>query len=145
MRPRDGGERGSALVVALLVLLTLSTIATMMLVNISVDTKSSSTAVLESRALNLAEAGVGEALERIRSGDVPDNLDPMMVTQIFLAAPDRVPALGADSTALATSQPAGSWLDYSSPARGPDVLTIRYKTDAARTLIYRYDRVRSPG
>ena len=144
MRPRDGGERGSALVVALLVLLTLAAIATMMLVNISVDTKSSSTAVLESRALNLAEAGVGEALERIRSGDVPDNLDPMMVTQIFLAAPDRVPALGADSTALATSQPAGSWLDYSSPARGPDVLTIRYRTDPARTLIYRYDRTLIP-
>jgi hypothetical protein len=37
-------------------------------------------------------------------------------------------------------QPAGAWLDYSRPGRGPDVLTVKYLTDAARTVVYRYDK-----
>jgi len=31
------------------------------------------------------------------------------------------------------------WLNYSTPTKGPDVLTVQFKTNAARTQIYYYD------
>src|SRR5213594_702484 len=114
--PRD--ERGWALAMSLLVVVILSLLALVLFQSINVETRGSGFAVGESQALNSAEAGVSEAIERIRSGDVPDSLNPKMVTQIYLAAPGTVPVLGTDSTGLATSQPAGSWLNYSSATRG---------------------------
>ena len=140
--PRD--QRGIALVIALLVLLTLSALATASLVAVNVDTKISETSLRESKALNLAEAGLNEAIARIRSGEVPDSLNPRMVTQIFLAEPGFVPVMGADTIALATAQTPPEWLRYSEPQRSPGVLTISYKTDAAHTQVYRYDPSISP-
>src|SRR5439155_785269 len=58
--------------------------------------------------------------------------------------PGSVPVPGADSIALATSQPADQWLDYSRATQGPGVLTIQYKTDPAKTTIYRYDPALNP-
>jgi type IV pilus assembly PilX-like protein len=141
---RAAGEHGIALVVALIVLLVLSLIAAALMLSLDVETKISGHDERRTQALNVAEAGVAEAIARIRSGEVPDTLNPKMATQIFLVAPGSVPVLGSDSTGLATAQPAGKWLVYSGSKRGPQVLTVTYKTDDAHTAIYRYDKTKNP-
>ncbi len=144
-RPHPGGERGVALVMALLVLLVMALLASVLMMSISINRKVAGHDLRMSKALNTAEAGVGEALARIRSGDIalPPN-NPKAVGQVFLCAAGSVPVLGTDSVAVETRQPAGEWLSYSSATRGPEALTIKYKTDAARTVIYRYDNTLTP-
>jgi len=133
-----------ALVVVILVLLTLIMICGVLASNSVTNSRLAGISQRRSRALDLAEAGVSEAVARISSSEVPANLNPRMVTQIFLVTSGNAPALGADSTALATAQPPGTWLGYSADTRSPDVLTVRYKTDAAGTLIYKYDPTKNP-
>jgi len=111
---------------------------------VSTDRRATSYNLTRTKALDFAEAGVAEALERIRSGDVPDNRNPRMVAQVFAVAPGSVPAMGPDSIGMPTEQPAGQWLPYSSATRGPDVLTVQYMTDATRTGIYFYDPTSNP-
>ncbi|HEY2954584.1 MAG TPA: PilX N-terminal domain-containing pilus assembly protein [Candidatus Eisenbacteria bacterium] len=137
-------EQGFALVVALMVLLVLSLVGIALMTSVNISTKSAGHVARQSEALGLAEAGVAEAVARIQSKDVPDTLNPRMVTQIFNVAAGSVPILGTDSTALATQQPAGKWLDYSNATRGSSVLTVTYKTNTARTQIYRYDNKSAP-
>ena len=138
------GERGIALVMALLVLLVISVICAALMLSVQVETKISGRDDRRSQALSIAEAGVSEAVSRIRSGEVPDTLNPKMATQIYLVNAGNVPVLGKDSTGLATAQPAGKWLTYSGPRRGDQVLTVTYRTDPGRTTIYRYDDTRNP-
>jgi hypothetical protein len=147
MRPGsrpERGERGIAMVVALLVLLVISLMAILLTATATVSTKISGLTSRRERALTLAQAGVAEAESRLRAGDVPLLLNPRMVTQVFNVAAGSVPVLGADSTGLATSQPSGSWLSYTTADRSPNTLTISYRTDAGRSIIYRYDDARSP-
>jgi hypothetical protein len=144
-RPPAGGERGVALVMALLVLLVMALLAAVLMMSISINRKVAGNDLRMSKALNTAEAGVGEALARIRSGDLPLPLNnPKAVGQIFLCAAGSVPVLGTDSVAVETRQPAGQWLNYSPATPGPDALTVHFKTDAARTVIYRYDNTLTP-
>jgi len=142
--PACPDQSGMALVAALLVLLVSTALVSATMLGICSDSRGSGHAMGESQALNSAEAGVAEALERLGAREVPDNGNARMVTQIFLCQPGSVPALGTDSTALATSQPAGQWLNYSTATQGPGVLTVQYKTDPARTTIYRYDPTLHP-
>ena len=140
--PATRNERGIALVVALLILLVISMLATVLMMSVKVNSKITSHGLREAAALNTAQAGVAEAMSRLSDpDDLPTGLNgnPRAVVQIFNALPGSVPALGTDSTGFATAQPAGSWLDYSTATRGPNVLTVQYKTDAARTAIYKYD------
>ncbi|TMQ66961.1 MAG: hypothetical protein E6K78_05860 [Candidatus Eisenbacteria bacterium] len=137
-------ERGIALVMALLVLFVISLLSLTLMLSLNVETKIGAHNVRESAALNTAEAGTGEALARLRSGEIPNNMNPRMVGQIFLTPPGTVPVLGADSVALATGQTMGAWLNYSTASRSSDVLTVQYKTDAARTVIYKYDPTKNP-
>jgi len=137
-------QRGVALVVAVLVLVALSAIALTMMSTIISDRRLAGYDMLTSKALNNAEAGIAEALERIRRTDIPDTGNPKMVAQIFLASPGNVPTVGPDTLALATGQPVGKRIAYSAPTQGPDVLTIEYKTNTDRTKIYRYDPVGNP-
>ncbi len=145
-------ERGVALIIALLVLLVMSAVAVVMMSSLNSETKLTGYSVRQVEALNTAEAGVTEAMARIRNGDVVDDGNPRKVTQIFLQPLGSVPVLGVDSLALATGQPAGAYLAYSNTAKATtfistgvtDVLTIKYKTNAARTLIYKYDKTKSP-
>jgi Tfp pilus assembly protein PilX len=138
-------ERGVALVVALLVLVVISVLAVILMSSLNTDTKLVGHSVRHAQALNTAEAGVGEALARIRRGDVPnDGANPRMVSQIFLTIPGNVPVLGVDSTAMATAQPAGAWLTYSTSNKSPEALTIEHKTTPDRTQIYRYDPTANP-
>ncbi len=144
-RTTAGNERGIALVMALLVLLVMSLLAAVLMMSISVERKIAGHDLRSSQALNSAEAGVGEAVSRIRSGDItlPTN-NPNAVAQIFLAAAGSVPVLGTDSTALDTKQPAGQWLSYSTANKTADVLTVQFKTDGSRSVVYRYDPTKNP-
>lgn len=135
-----GDERGIALTMAMLVLVVVSMLALVLVSTIQVETKLTGFSLREAEARNNAEAGVAEAAARIRYGDIPNDGNPRKVAQIFLTEPGLVPVLGADSLGLATAQPDGNWLSYSTPRRSPDALTVAYKTDAARTVIYRYDK-----
>jgi Tfp pilus assembly protein PilX len=140
IHPRHG-ERGMALVMALLVLLVLSLLGAVLMATVGAERRVAARSVREGEAFAVAEAGVDEALTRIKNGEIENNgANPRMVAQIFNAPSGSVPALGADSTALATGQPAGQWLAYSTGTKGPDVLTVQYKTDPAKTVVYRYDR-----
>ena len=140
---RYSNERGAALVIALIVITVLVVISAALVTTSTINTRISGIDQRRAKALDLAEAGIGEAVGRIKAGEVPSNLNPRMVTQIFNANGGSVPALGVDSTGLATAQPAGNWLNYSTATRDPYTLTVRYKTDASRTTIYKYDPVKS--
>ncbi len=141
---RPGDERGIALVVALLALLVISMLATVLMMSVNVDTKITGHGLRVTEALNNAEAGIGEVQARIAAGDIDLNSNPRAVAQIFNTPAGNVPVLGTDSTGLATAQPAGAWLAYSTATRGPRALTVHYKTDAARSVIYRYDPNQNP-
>jgi Tfp pilus assembly protein PilX len=134
------GERGVALILSLLVLVVISLVAVILMSTLKTDNQVVSRSGGHSQALSYAEAGVEEALARIREGDIATNgANPRMVSQIFLASAGGVPLLGSDSIALATMQPRDHWLEYSKPTKDADVLTVEYKTNADRTQIYRYD------
>jgi Tfp pilus assembly protein PilX len=136
-------ERGAALIIALLVMLVLIVVSAGLVTTSVVNTKISGVDQRRSKALDLAEAGVSEAISRIKSGEIPSDLNPRMVAQIFLTTSGNVPVLGADSVALATAQPAGNWLTYSTGSRSADLLTVKFKTDGSGNSIYKYDVNRS--
>ncbi len=143
--PGARSERGIALVVALLVLLVLSLLAVVLMLSVNVDTKITGHGLRESQALNTAEAGVAEAMSRIRNQDILFGTNAHAVAQIFNCLPGNVPVPGTtDTTALATAQPAGAWLDYSTAAGGPGTLTVQYKTDATGNVILKYDPLHTP-
>ena len=144
-RPRGSDERGMAMVMALLVLMVISVIATLMMMGLQAETRIAGSSMRQAEALNVAEAGIAEAVSRIRVGDIEDTgANPRMVAQIFNAPSGNVPASGADTIGLATAQPAGAWLEYSTATKGRNVLTVEYKTDAAKTVVYRYDKNVAP-
>jgi len=138
------GERGIALVMALISLLVVAVIAVVLMTSLNIERRVSGNDLRDSQALNLAEAGVGEALSRIRNFDISlSQANPRSVAQIFLTSAGSVPVLGTDSIGIETKQPAGQWLTYTAPGKGPDVLTVEFKTNRTAsqppTLIYRYD------
>lgn len=142
-RTRD--ERGIALVVAMLVLLVLTLLGVVLMASTVVNRKVAGHDLRASTALNVAEAGIAEAMGQLRSNSALLNTaNPRATAQVFLANAGSVPVLGADSVGVATGQPAGAWLKYSTPGRSADALTIRFKTNPARTQIYRYDGTRNP-
>ncbi len=142
--PVLSNQRGVALVVAMLVLMVLSLLAVVMMATITTEKKVGAHSTRESAALNVADAGIGEACARLRNQDINLNNNPRGVAQIFNCAAGTVPSLGVDSTGYATAQTAGQWLRYSNATRGPGTLTITYKTNPARTLIYKYDTSLNP-
>jgi hypothetical protein len=148
MRIIDGvrNERGIGLIVALLVLLVLSLLAVILITSVNTDTKITAHNTRSARALNVAESGIAEACALVRAGTIPsDAANPRMVAQIYLVPAGSVPVPGnADSVFTNTRQPAGAWLNYSSSSRGPDVLTVQYLTNAARTVVYKYDPNKNP-
>ena len=138
-------ERGMALVMSILILMVMSLLGLVLMAGVSLNRGLASNDQQMRKALNLAEAGVGEAVARIRYQETGMNpQDPADVCQIFNTSPGSVPILGADSIGLATAQPAGQVLDYSTPTRGPEVLTINWKKDPSGTLVMRYDPKKNP-
>lgn len=142
---RPDNEKGIALVVAMLVLLVLTLLGIVLMASSVVNRKVAGHDVRATDALNVAEAGLSEAMGQLRANSALLNVsNPRATAQVFLTTAGSVPALGADSTGVATGQPVGAWLNYSTAARNPDALTIRFKTDANRTVIYKYDSTRNP-
>ena len=141
----DKSERGIALVVAMLVLLVLTMLAVVMMAGVAVNRQVAGVGMLRRKALDNAEAGVAEAIMRIRNSDVGMvTTNPRAAAQIYLAVPGSIPVVGVDTIAMGTAQPAGNWLSYSSATKNDKVLTIAYKTDPGRTAIYRYDKTLNP-
>jgi hypothetical protein len=138
-------ERGVALVIAMLILLVMTLLGLVLMAGASLNRSLAGNDQRMRETLNLAEAGVGEALSRIRSQEAGMLAsDPDDVCQVFTTVAGSVPVVGADTIALATAQPAGQFLDYSTPGRGPDVLTISWKKDPTGTMVMRYDPSLSP-
>src|SRR6266545_1249547 len=137
-------ERGMALVAILLVMLVLSMLAVVFLQSINIETNVSDYSLRKSKSLSIAEAGIAEAISRIRAGDVPDSLNPRMVSQIFLAAAGSLPALGQDSIPLATEpSPLPS---RPTPPGPPSTATTRTRTRRSRRLpATRFTSSRPPG
>ena len=139
------GERGFALVVSMLVLLVLTLLGLVIMASVAMNRGLTGNDQRMRQSLNVAEAGLGEAMARIRYGDaVMDPADPNDVCQIFNTVSGSVPTLGTDSLALATGQPAGSYLNYTTATKGPDVLTISWKKNAAGTAVMRYYPTATP-
>ncbi len=136
-------ERGIALVMVIVLLLVLGVLATLTISQVDVETKIHGHGLRDERSLNLAQAGVAEALSRIKSGDIAlDPTTPTQVAQIFLTT--SLPSVGADTAAYATAQPVGEYLSYSTASKSGDVLTVELKTNAARSIAYRYDPAQTP-
>ena len=122
-----------AVIVAMLALVLLSLVVAGMMATINGHLQVASHQVHSRQAFAVAEAGVAEARTRILAGDVPDNDNPRMVTRIYSGPSGDVPRLGVDSIAIAS--PA---LATPLPPAAARELTVSYKTNAARTQIYRY-------
>ena len=137
-----GDERGMALVLALLVLLVLTVIGAALMANVTTETKIAGYKIRDTQSLTIAEAGVQEAMLRIRNGDFLDDGNPRNVTLIYDAPAGQIPVSGVDTTSLPTLQPAGSYLGYSSATKNPMVLSIKYKTQGPSIL--RYDDSATP-
>jgi Tfp pilus assembly protein PilX len=136
MPPVGSDQRGAALVIALLVLLALSVLGAALISNVQIEDKITSFQRRDTEALHIAEAGLQEAMLRLRNGEIPDNGNKRMVSIIYEAPAGSIPVSGADTTSLPTLQPSGRYLGYSSAskkyAQGSTTdlqnLTVKYKT-----------------
>jgi len=141
-----------ALVIALLVLLALTVLGSALMLSVRTETQIAGQQQRDTQCLSIAEAGIQEAELRLRNGDVPDNMNKRQVTLIYEAQAGSIPVSGADTTSMATLQPAGAYLGYAGAtktvAQGSTndlrVLTVRYKTKIIPgtppdTEIVRYD------
>jgi Tfp pilus assembly protein PilX len=138
-------ERGFALVVSMLILLVMTLLGLVLMSSVVLNRSLTGNDQRMRQSLNIAEAGVSEAMSRIGHLDTQMlPTDPNGVCQVFNTVAGNVPALGADSVGLATGQPVGSYLNYTSATRGPDVLTIGWKKDPTGTLVMRYDGAATP-
>jgi len=138
-------ERGIALVMAMLILMVMTLLGLVLMAGVSLNRALAGNDQRMRQTLNIAEAGVGEALARIRSQETGMSpTDARDVCQVFNVLPGSVPVLGADSVALATAQPAGQYLNYTKTEKGADVLTIAWKKNAAGTKVMRYDPLSTP-
>lgn len=155
--PPLANEKGTALVVALIVLLALSALGVALMASVQIEDKITSYQRRDTQSLYVAEAGIKEALLRLRTGEVPDDGNKRRVTLIYETTAGSIPASGADTMSLPTLQPSGSYLGYSSASKtrlknSPTdlrVLSVRYKTKITPgsppdTQIVRYDDDANP-
>jgi Tfp pilus assembly protein PilX len=151
------GEQGMALVIALLVLLALTVLGSALMLSVNTETRIAGQQLRDTQTLSIAEAGVQEAMLRIRDGEVPNTMNKRMVTLIYETPSGTIPTSGQDTTSLSSLQPTGSYLGYAGAtktlAQGSSsdyqVLTVRYKTQITPgvlpdTEIVRYDDTRNP-
>ncbi len=137
-----GDERGMALVLALMVILVLTVIAAALMTNVNTETKMAGYKIRDTQSLTVAEAGMQEAMLRIRNGDILDDGNPRNVHLIYNTVSGSIPVSGTDTTSLPTLQPAGAYLPYSSATKNPTVLSIKYKRIG--NTIQRYDDLATP-
>jgi Tfp pilus assembly protein PilX len=138
-------ERGFALVVSMLILLVMTLLGLVLMSSVVLNRSLTGNDQRMRQSLNVAEAGVGEAEARVKDQDTQmDPANPRAVCQVFNTVAGSVPALGADSIGLATGQAAGTYLNYTTAGRSPNVLTIAWKKDPTNTKVMRYDGTASP-
>jgi hypothetical protein len=94
--------------------------------------------------LYTAEAGVSEIIARMEMdpgtlvnvnggtidahiGDDPFNPDPNWRTEVYLAAPDSLPAPDAGETVVATVQPASNWLHFADAGAVLEPIVVEHK------------------
>ena len=147
MHPEPNGrpnQEGMALVLAIMVLLVLTVIGAALMASVNTETKITGLKVKDTQALTLAEAGVQEAMLRLRNGDVQDDGNPRNVTVIFNQQAGSLPPVGPDTTALPTLQTPGSYLNYSTAGKSYQMLRMKYKTKGTPGVIQRYDDMATP-
>ena len=155
-------EKGSALVVTLLVLFAVSIIGATLAKISSTDLKVAGNQRMSSDALYAAEAGLTEAIHRLALAD-PTNVtiggtavnaaigdsppyDPDWETHILLSAPSNVAIINGSINITGTVQdPTQDYIQYSRPSGTDDILTIEHKwrdrdgdgnRDADEVLLY---------
>lgn len=144
---KKSGERGSVLVVTMLVLFVLSIIGTSLSLMSSTDLRISGNQRNTSRALTVAEAGLNEAIHRLvlpnpttvsvggwtGNAAISDTepYDPNWEVRFYLASPASVPPGGGSIVTTGTVQNPGgaTFMEYSRPSGTDDVLTIVHKWD----------------
>src|SRR6188474_423598 len=90
-------ERGVAMIVAMLILFVIGVLAAMLTMTSVTHSRLSGVEQRRAKALDLAEAGISEAVARIKSGEVPGvglTNNPNMVAQIYTVGAGSVPLLG---------------------------------------------------
>ncbi len=138
-------QRGSALIVAIMALLIATLLGSWLMFAARQDTRVSMAHQTQSHSLEIAEAGVEEAIQRMANGEVPSDVSvPQAVTQIYLASAGSLPAVGADTTALPTAQGLSTALPYTTAGKTADVLTIAFKRSPDGTKVMRYSPTYSP-
>jgi type IV pilus assembly protein PilX len=145
VRLPNKNERGIALVISMLILLVMTLLGLVLMAGASLNRGLAGNDQRMRQSLNIAEAGVGEAEARIGNQEtLMDPADPNDACLVFNTIAGSVPVVGADTIALATGQPVGSYLNYTTATRTPDVLLIGWKKNAAGTQVMRYDAARNP-
>jgi len=139
-----GRERGFALVVSMLVLLVMTLLGLVLMASVVLNRSLAGNDQRMRGSLNVAEAGVSEAMSRIKGDPIMDPTNINAVAQVFNTVQGSVPALGQDSIGLATGQPAGAFLNYSTAGRSGDALTIAWKKDPTGTKIMHWDGTLNP-
>jgi Tfp pilus assembly protein PilX len=132
------GERGLALVVAMMVLLILSVLASVLLISVHTETRAAR-GLRDSAPLGVAPDGAAQAFEQIRDRAVEAAIDPRSAGRPFLAPGETARGCGADTTAPAAGRSSIRWIECSTSGHGADVVRIPHRTDAARSVIYRSD------
>jgi hypothetical protein len=137
-------ERGAALVIAILTVVTLFALGMALMFLTRTDVNISKHQTLHVEALYVAEAGVEEALHRLglrdptmvtvngtsMNGAIRDSVspyDPNWRTRIFLCNPGGEPAAPVGDTHTCTIQSNTSRLEYSSQSDAATALTIEHK------------------
>jgi hypothetical protein len=161
-------ERGSALVLALMLIFAAAAIGSILAMMSTFDTRISNNQRVSTDALYVAEAGLNEAVHRLSLSDptiatiggwtgnvaIADAppYDPNWMTRIYMAPPGGVPAGTGSNVNTGTLQDlSGNYLRYSAPGGTEDVLTIEHKWedldgDGVRDIgeVLRYDANRIP-
>jgi hypothetical protein len=141
---RIGNERGSVLVVTLLIMFAVGVMGATLAVISSMDLKISGNQRVTTQALDVSEAGLNEAIHRLSlanptnatiggwTGNIaigdPPPYDPNWEARLYLTDPGSAPSPSGSIVTTGTIQdPNGTYLQYSRPSGTDDLLTIRHK------------------
>jgi len=141
---RLGGEHGSVLVITLLIMFAVGVIGATLAVLSSMDLRISGNQRLTTQSLDVAEAGLSEAIHRISlsyptnatiggwTGNVaigdPLPLDPNWETRVYLTSPGSAPGGSGSIVTTGTIQdPNQTYLQYSRASGTADLLSVRHK------------------
>lgn len=145
MRRTLHNEHGSALLVVLMMLLALSAMAASAVMISGTDLVVAGNQRQSMSALNVAEAGVSEALHRLAqpvgtmANVAGNNIDiairdpnnppsPDWRARIYMANPGSEPAPGANETSHPSLQGGAGQLDYASANDPAEAITVQHKT-----------------